>query len=226
MKNKLIYRYLLFTVGLFFNAFGIAFFTKSTLGTTPISSLPYTLSLIFPKLTLGNFTIIISMLLILLQIIILRKKAKIMDILLQIPVSFLFGYIIDFAMWVLVRLLPGNYFAKLVSMLIGCVIISFGAYFEVIADVTMLPADGFTRAITKVSQKEFGNVKLITDMSQAVLAMILGLIFLHRLAGVREGTLIGAVLIGNIVKVIGRFWHLERKFKNDGLSVQNEDYLC
>lgn len=221
MKNKLIYRYLLFIVGLFFNAFGIAFFTKSTLGTTPISSLPYTLSLIFPKLTLGNFTIIISMVLILLQIIILRKKAKIMDILLQIPVSFLFGYIIDFAMWVLSGLQLGNYFSKLVSMLIGCVIISFGAYFEVIADVTMLPADGFTRAITKVTQKEFGNVKLITDMSQAVLAMILGLIFLRRLAGVREGTLVGAVLIGNIVKVIGRFWHLERKFKNDGLSVQN-----
>ena len=95
MKNKLAGRYLLFLVGLFFNAFGVAFITKAYMETTPIAAVPYTFSLIFPKLTLGNFTIIVSMIMILLQVLILRSRVRWMDIVLQIPISFLFGYVID-----------------------------------------------------------------------------------------------------------------------------------
>lgn len=201
-KNYL--RYVLLLIGLFINAFGVALITKADLGTTPIASLPYTLSLIIPKLTIGNFSIIVSMVLILLQVLILRKKSKALDIVLQIPISFLFGYIIDISMWILTEFNPEKYISRFVALLVGCVIIGFGVYFEIVADVAMLPADGFSRAITKVTNKQFGNIKLITDTSQAVIAMILGLIFLHKLAGVREGTIIGALLIGNIVKVLGK----------------------
>lgn len=212
MKRKIVYRYMLFLLGLVFNGFGVAFITKASLGTTPIASIPYTSSLIIPKLTIGNFTVIVSLILIGLQVIILKKKAKPMDIILQIPISFLFGYVIDFSMLVLKAFHPDVYPMKFISMLAGCVIVAFGAYFEVTADVTMLPADGFSSAISKVLDKNFGTVKMITDSSQALIAAALGLIFLHQLAGVREGTVIGALLIGNIVKLIGRLWHLDRAF--------------
>lgn len=205
MKNKIVYRYLIFGIGLFLNAFGVAFITKASLGTTPIAAVPYTLSLIMPKLTFGNATIIVSMILILAQVLILRKKAKFIDIILQIPISFLFGYIIDFSMWILSE----SYVLKMLSLLLGCVIIAFGAYFEVVADVTMLPADGFSRAIVKVTNKEFGTIKLITDSSQAAIALLLGLVFLQKIVGVREGTIIGALLIGNIIKVIDRICKLK-----------------
>lgn len=92
-------------------------------------------------------------------------------------------------------------------------IIALGAYFEVAADVTMLPADGFSCAISKVTGREFGTVKLITDSSQAAITLLLGLVFLHRLAGVREGTIIGALLIRNLVKITGRVFKMERIFK-------------
>lgn len=213
MNHKTAYRYLLFLAGLFLNGFGVAFITKASLGTTPIASIPYTLSLIVPQLSIGNFTIIVSLILIALQVLILRRKAKPLDILLQIPISFLFGYVIDFSMMLLGAYNPTHYAAKFVSMLLGCMIIAFGAYFEVVADVTMLPADGFSRAISKVLDKNFGTIKMITDSSQAVIALVLGLVFLGKLAGVREGTIIGAVLIGNIVKLIGRCWKLERVFE-------------
>ena len=87
MNNK-VCRYLMFLVGLLFNAFGVAFITKADLGTTPIAALPYTLSLLIPKLTLGNFTILICMLLIASQILILRNKGSLFDIILQIPITF------------------------------------------------------------------------------------------------------------------------------------------
>ncbi len=202
MDKGTVNRYLLFLMGLLCNGFGVAFITKSALGTTPIASIPYTLSLIIPGLTLGNFTIIVSMILISLQVILLRKNVKWIDIILQVPITFLFGYVIDFSMWILTGFNPSAYIVKLISLLAGCVIIAAGAFLEVKADVTMLPADGFTRAITKVTGCQFGTVKLITDSSQAAVAVLLGLIFLQKLAGVREGTIIGALLIGNIIKAI------------------------
>ena len=224
MNNK-VCRYLMFLIGLLFNAFGVAFITKADLGTTPIAALPYTLSLLMPKLTLGNFTILISMLLIASQILILRNKGSLFDIILQIPISFLFGYVIDFSMWILLNFSPQIYILKLISLLIGSIIISFGAYFEVVGDVTMLPADGLSRAISIITNIEFGTIKFIADSSQAIIALILGIIFLHELAGVREGTIIGALLIGNMVKYIGRIWKLERIFiENESFSNDKQSY--
>jgi uncharacterized membrane protein YczE len=215
----------MFLIGLLFNAFGVAFITKADLGTTPIAALPYTLSLLMPKLTLGNFTILISMLLIASQILILRNKGSLFDIILQIPISFLFGYVIDFSMWILLNFTPQIYIIKFISLLIGSIIISFGAYFEVVGDVTMLPADGLSRAISIITNIEFGTIKFIADSSQAIIALILGIIFLHELAGVREGTIIGALLIGNMVKYIGRIWKLERIFiENESFSNDKQSY--
>ena len=224
MNNK-VCRYLMFLIGLLSNAFGVAFITKADLGTTPIAALPYTLSLLMPKLTLGNFTILISMLLIASQILILRNKGSLFDIILQIPISFLFGYVIDFSMWILLNFTPQIYIIKFISLLIGSIIISFGAYFEVVGDVTMLPADGLSRAISIITNIEFGTIKFIADSSQAIIALILGIIFLHELAGVREGTIIGALLIGNMVKYIGRIWKLERIFiENESFSNDKQSY--
>ena len=73
--NKL-KRYVIFLIGLFVNSIGVSLITKASLGTSPISSIPYVLSLSFP-FTLGNFTIFFSVFLILLQFLILRKNFNI-----------------------------------------------------------------------------------------------------------------------------------------------------
>ena len=49
-------RYIIFIIGLYINSFGVSLITKAALGTSPISSIPYVLSLNFP-FTLGQFTI-------------------------------------------------------------------------------------------------------------------------------------------------------------------------
>lgn len=211
MKDKICLRYFLFFIGLLLNAFGVAFITKAALGTTPIAAIPATLALIMPALSMGNFTILVSMILIIFQVFLLWRKTNWLDIILQIPIAFLFGYVIDFSMWILSAFLPEAYGTKLLALLAGCLIIAFGAYFEVLADVAMLPADGFSRAIAKKTGKEFGKIKLITDSSQAAAALVLGLLFTHSLGGVREGTVIGALLIGNIVRVFGKILQLDKR---------------
>lgn len=175
--------------------------TKGLLGTSPIAAIPYSLSLIIPSLSLGNWTILFSLLLILIQIISLRKDANKLEIILQIIISFIFGYFIDFSMWCLKDYAPSVYLLKLLSLIVGCCVIAFGAYLEVIADVVMLPGDAFVRAIAKVTNREYGGVRVISDVSMTVVAGILCLVFLQKLEGVREGTIIAALITGNIVKV-------------------------
>ena len=195
-------RYLIFLVGLFVNSLGVSLITKANLGTSPISSIPYVLSLNFP-FTLGNFTIFFSIFLIVLQLIILRKNFKLEHIL-QIPVSIIFGYFIDLTMILFSWVNPEAYIMKIVYLLIGCLILGVGVYMEVLADVVMLPGESFVRAIVLTWKTNFGTTKICFDVSMSVIAAVLSFIFAGSLAGVREGTVIAALLVGFIARLIGK----------------------
>ena len=193
-------RYVLFLVGLFINSMGVGLITKADLGTSPISSIPYVLSLNF-SFTLGEFTIFFSMFLILLQFVILKKNFK-AEHLLQIPVSVIFGYFIDACMALLDGLQPESYVIKFLYLLAGCVILGMGVYIEVLADVVMLPGESFVRAVVSRWEKEFGGTKMAFDVTMTVLAGGLSLIFAGHLYGVREGTIVAAVLVGFIARLL------------------------
>ena len=215
-------RYLIFLVGLFVNSLGVSLITKANLGTSPISSIPYVLSLNFP-FTLGNFTIFFSIFLIALQLIILRKNFKLEHIL-QIPVSIIFGYFIDLTMILFSWVNPEAYIMKIVYLLIGCLILGVGVYMEVLADVVMLPGESFVRAIVLTWKTNFGTTKICFDVSMSVIAAVLSFIFAGRLAGVREGTVIAALLVGFIARLIGKkLVFLKDMIFPESVSAENEN---
>lgn len=195
-------RYIVFLIGLFINSLGVSLITKANLGTSPISSIPYVLSLNFP-FTLGQFTIVFSLVLILLQLIILRRNFKV-EHLLQIPISILFGYFIDLTMVMLFFVKPQTYISSILYLLVGCVVLGFGVYTEVLANVAMLPGESFVRAVSSTWKTEFGTTKVGFDVSLTVIAAVLSFILAHRLDGVREGTIIAALLVGFIARLFGR----------------------
>ncbi len=195
-------RYIVFLIGLFINSLGVSLITKADLGTSPISSIPYVLSLNFP-FTLGQFTIAFSLLLILIQLIILRRNFK-AEHLLQIPISILFGYFIDLTMVMLFFVNPQSYISGVIYLLVGCLILGFGVYTEVLANVAMLPGESFVRAVSSTWKTEFGTTKVAFDVSLTVIAAVLSLVFAHRPDGVREGTIIAALLVGFIARLFGR----------------------
>lgn len=201
-RGELLKRYLIFLAGLFVSSLGVSFVTKASLGTSPISSIPYVLSLGFTP-TLGQFTIFFSILLILLQAAILRKRFK-KEQLLQIPVSILFGYFIDGTMALLGFLHPEAYLLKVVSLLCGCLILGFGVYLEVIADVVMLPGESFVKAVSTTFHTEFGFTKVAFDASMTIAAGAISVLFLKELNGVREGTIIAALIVGIIARFCGK----------------------
>lgn len=195
-------RYIVFIIGLFVSSFGVSMITKADLGTSPISSIPYVLSLRFP-FSLGEFTILFSLLLIVLQLIILRRNFKLEHVL-QIPVSIVFGYFIDFSMLILGFVEPHMYIMKLAYLLIGCMILGIGVYAEMLANVVMLPGESFVRAVVHTWKTDFGITKIIFDVSMSVTAGILSFVLLGRLSGVREGTVAAALLVGFIARFISR----------------------
>ena len=215
-------RYLIFLVGLFVNSLGVSLITKANLGTSPISSIPYVLSLNFP-FTLGNFTIFFSIFLIVLQLIILRKNFKLEHIL-QIPVSIIFGYFIDLTMILFSWVNPEAYIMKIVYLLIGCLILGVGVYMEVLADVVMLPGESFVRAIVLTWKTNFGTTKICFDVSMSVIAAVLSFVFAGSLAGVREGTVIAALLVGFIARLIGKkLAFLKDMIFPESVSAENEN---
>lgn len=195
-------RYTIFIIGLFINSLGVSLVTKANLGTSPISSIPYVLSLNF-TFTLGNFTIFFSILLIVLQLFILRRNFKV-EHLLQIPISIVFGYFIDFTMILLNKLNPDFYGMKLLILLLGCLVLGFGVYLEVVANVAMLPGESFVRAVSSTWGFGFGKTKIVFDVSMSILAALLSFLLAETLLGVREGTIIAALLVGFIAHSFSR----------------------
>ena len=149
----------------------------------------------------GIWLIIWNCVLILGQILILRKKFKPIQ-LLQIPLSFLFGYFTDFGLW-LVGFIPAeSYIMRLVIVFIGIVILGFGVSLSVSANVIMNSGEAFVKAISDTTNKNFGNVKIAFDVSCVVLALILSLLFFDfTIVGTREGTIISALCTGLVVKL-------------------------
>jgi uncharacterized membrane protein YczE len=220
-------RYIIFIIGLYINSLGVSMVTKASLGTSPISSIPYVLSLKFP-LTLGNFTIIFSILLILLQLLILRKNFKLEHVL-QIPVSIAFGYFIDLSMNLLFFVNPQNYGMKIVFLLLGCFVLGIGVYMEVLANVVMLPGESFVRAVVLTWNTDFGSSKIVFDVSMTVIAAVLSFVFFGKLQGVREGTIVAALLVGYIARRLGRiFAFLPEKLygKPETQELQEQEEVC
>lgn len=199
MKTRiLIKRYSIFFVGLIFCALGISFVTRAGLGTSPVSGLPFVISLI-TGISMGTFTFLFNMLFLVLEAI-LRRKFTVQQAL-QIPITFCFSFFIDRFMSIIPTRFGGPWGSSFVYLVIGCVIMALGISFEVMADVIMLPAEALVRAITQTTGKKFGNVKVAFDSFLTLSAMVVAILAFHKLNGVREGTLINAIVVGNIVKV-------------------------
>lgn len=192
--------YGLLAVGLMITAFGIAFSIQAGLGISPISSLPYVVSL-FTPLTVGVATISLHIVLILLQILMLRKQYDPIQ-LMQLPVALAFGSLTDFGVWMIQGIHPNSYAGAWVLCLVGILLVGVGVACQVVAGVVTLAGEGFVLAVCRVTDLPFGGLKIVFDVTLVAVASILSLAFLHRLEGVREGTVAAAFLVGMIVKKI------------------------
>lgn len=205
-------RYGIFLIGLFIASLGVAFSTKAGLGTSPVASVPYSVSIVNHALTFGWWLNIWSLIQILLQVVLLRRRCKPAEIIIQTVLAFVYGYMTDFSCRLLSGIQPNSYAEKLMWMLVGCVVLAFGIWIQYKGGVAMLPGEAMNRAISLTTGKRYENVKIFFDVLYILLAGAVSLIFTGKLQGVREGSVIAAVLIGNIIKLYNSaFDHIMKK---------------
>ncbi len=199
-KNEIAKRYVLLVISLFFSALGVAFTKSGELGVSPISSVANVMSYKFPSLSLGTWLIIWNCCLILGQALILGRKFQPIQ-LLQIPLSFLFGWFTDLGMWIVSWIPISSYPGRIAMVIIGIITLGFGISLSVIANVIMNSGEAFVKAVSDTLNKEFGNVKIAFDVFCVTFSLVLSLLFFHfTIVGTREGTIISALLTGVAVK--------------------------
>ena len=197
MDKKLIFRYIMLIVGVSIMSLGISLSIKATLGTAPISSVPYVLCIIFP-LSVGVFTILFNALLVLFQMLLLKKVT--VSQIAQMLVCILFGYMIDFTLGLLSFINLTDYISQWILCIVSCFVLAFGLTIEVKSNLTMLPGDGAVLAIAEVLNRDFGKVKPFFDISIITMAAVISFIFLGHLEGVREGTIFAGIVVGFIIQ--------------------------
>lgn len=197
--------YLLFFMSLVVMGLGVSTVTHANLGTTAITSPPYVLSLSSLPLSFGTLTFIFNIIYILIQVALMREKFPKVQYL-QIIVSFVLGLSIDFWTLAIQNLPTINYIFQLFLVVLGCFIVAFSIRMQLKADVVNNPAEGIVRAFSAKTKVSFGTVKVIYDTSLVGLALLFSFILFGGIQGVREGTIISAIITGYFVKIIQKFY--------------------
>ena len=205
-KDRLPGRYILFLVGLFIASLGVAFSTKAGLGTSPVASIPYSVSLVLPVLSFGTWLNILSASQITAQCILMKGKVNWIEIAIQTVLAFAYGYMTDFSVWILRGIKPDTYPEQFFWMIVGCVVLAFGIWIQFRGGVAMLPGEALNRAISYVTGRKYANIKIFVDMLMIAIAAAICLIFLGGLEGVREGSIIAALGVGSCIKFYERIY--------------------
>lgn len=204
-KGKTGIRLLFYFGGLIIMTLGVAISVKSDLGVTPISSIPYTMTVV-TGMDLGIATMIFSVIVVLFQILLLRKQYKPIN-LLQIPVGILFGALLTVG-GKLMNFMPNptDFTLKFILMLISTVFVALGVFLYVPAGFISLAPEGFLLAASKITKMKFSTVKVICDVAMVVISLVTCLVAIHSLGSVGIGTIVAALLVGTEVKMMTKFW--------------------
>ena len=200
--RELVLRTGVLLAGLAVMALGVALTVRALIGTTPISALPVVLAEGLPW-SVGAFTVALNVVLVLFQIVLLRRRFEWIQ-LLQIPIASVFGAMCDVWLWALRDLQPEGYGWQLALSLLGSIVLGVGVWIEVVPRTVTLAGEGAVNAIVRVTGWSFGSVKIGVDSTLVAIAVVVSFALLGELHGVREGTVIGAVLVGWTVKRLMR----------------------
>lgn len=205
MKDR-VKRYLLFLAGLFVASMGVAFSAIAGLGTSPVASVPYAVSLVSPLLSLGGWLNVLSVIQITAQVIVLKGRCNYAEIAVQTALAFVYGCLTNFSCSLISGIPVNGYPMQFLYMLLGCVILAVGLWIQYKGGVALLPAEALNRAISKVTGRKYENIKVFFDALYVAVAAVIVLVFLGELKGVREGSIIAALGVGIIIKALNRLF--------------------
>lgn len=186
-------RIMVYLIGVVTVSLGIVLCKKCNLGISPISSIPFVLEAIVP-LSFGTLTMLFHLTNIGLQLILIRKLFY-WRVLMQIPLAFLFGWIIDFLQAV-VQFNETLLINQVAALLLSVFFTALGMLCMLSMDLTQNPPDGTVKQIAQMAGKELGQIKVGYDVVCVLISLSIGLITLHQARGLGIATIISAIFVG------------------------------
>ena len=204
-KRRLSGRLVAYFLGLFIMTLGIAISVKSDLGVSPVSSLPYAFTLCW-GVEMGLATFVMHCVLVLFQILLLRKKFR-LKLLLQIPVGVVFGYFTTFCNG-LMDYLPSteNIIVRFILLIVSVILVAIGISFYLPADIMPLAGEGFVQAFSDATRTPFPRAKIVSDVGMVALAIIICRLKLFSFGSVGIGTIVSALLTGIILAQLEKIY--------------------
>ena len=200
MKNGI----LKFAIGVVIAGLGVALSTQAGLGATPISSAPWVLTFI-TSLSYGTLTLLLNILLVIAQVVILRRRFPMFQ-LLQIPATALFGLCIDLGMLLSRPFVTEIYLLQIVMLVVGAAVLAFGILLQIRSDFLCIPGDALVKVVAGEYDLPLSRIKISLDASLVVISLVLSYVFLRKIEGVREGTLLSVLLVGTFIGVFARMF--------------------
>ena len=134
------------------------------------------------------------------QVLLLGKKCKPVEIIIQTVLAFVYGYLTNLSCWLIKGMEVDTYIQQFTCMVLSCFILALGIWIQLKGAVAMLPGEAMNRAISMVTGKKYENVKIFFDIVYIAIAAFICLILIGRLEGVREGSIFAAIAVGSIIK--------------------------
>ena len=192
---KTLNRVLIYFLGLIILCLGVVLNTKTNLGVAAINAIPFVISK-STSFTLGNCVIVLYCIFILMQFII-NKKVDLLTIL-QLPVSLLFGRMVDFVNIYILKFEASNIISGLIMLAIAILLVGLGTTLVISQNLIPNAPDGMVNALGGLFNKPFGYIKVRFDIICVVFALIVSFLLAGKIVGIGLGTLISMLLTGNV----------------------------
>lgn len=185
-----------YILGIFLVSLGIVLCKKCGMGISPISSIPFVLVYITP-LTFGNLTTLFHFTNTIIQMI-LTKKILNPKLWLQVPLAFVFGWIIDL-LNSCIKFDEHNIVFQILSLIFSVLFTALGMVFMLNANLIQNPPDGTVKQVSTMLKKELGVVKMSYDIFCVVISILISAVFLHRIEGFGIATIVSAIFVGRTI---------------------------
>lgn len=190
------------------NSLGVVMMLYSGSGISAISSVPYAIHLVLPRLSLGTWTYIFQALLVC-SLFILRKKFHV-PYLFSFVVGFFFGLAVDFhESWI--NLLPKGVGFQIIYFCISYLLLCFGICISNRCGMPIVPTDLFPREVSQILKIKYSTVKITFDVSCLAVTFLLTFSFLGHMDGLGIGTILAAFTLGKSIGIMGTWMdrHIE-----------------
>lgn len=203
-----VWLHLLLLLSMFFMTFGVALCVRSNLGSGVISSIPMSFTLageagLAPGWTIGGYTNIMNIILVMAQVVVLRRRFEPIQFF-QLLIGFIFGMFLDINMWLTSFFPYSTLAAQIIAQLVGATVLGCAVAAEIRCGSVTMPGEGIQVAIACVTGKPFPVIKITVDTILVVLAVISGFCFFGTwpCTVVGPGTLFAMFYVGYVVKLV------------------------